>query len=122
MRKMSAAQPKLEISAHVMAKATTLVSRLSRYHSPNAASRVVHIALATRDQMHMGVVNHLPRSWAAVHSDIEATHRRVLFHSYRPELDQVADLSRAFQVKTIFEKKVPACRFGITSVCNSVTG
>jgi hypothetical protein len=30
--------------------------------------------------MHMGVVNRLPSSLAAVHADIEATYQSVLFH------------------------------------------
>ena len=30
--------------------------------------------------MHMGVVNRLPSSFAAVHADIEAAYRNVLFH------------------------------------------
>ena len=88
MRKMSAAQPKLEISAHVMAKATTSVNRLAGYHTPNSASRFLHISLATGDQMHVGVVNRLPSSCAAVHADIEAAYRSIFIEDTDPHFVQ----------------------------------
>ena len=36
--------------------------------------------------MNMGVGNSLSSSFAAIHSDIEATHRRILFHYIDPNL------------------------------------
>ena len=38
--------------------------------------------------MHMGVVNRLPSSFAAVHADIEAAYQSILFHYLDPNLIQ----------------------------------
>jgi hypothetical protein len=47
---------------------------LARYHAPYAASRVLHIALTTRDQVHVSVANSLSCSVTAVNTNIEAAY------------------------------------------------
>ena len=73
---------------HAMAKPAISVNCLTGYHPPNSASRFLHIALAARDQMHMGVVNRLPSSFAAIHADIEAAYRSILFKDIDPHFVQ----------------------------------
>ena len=90
---MAACQPKaagvtLIYRSRARAKVTTSVNCLAGYHAPNSASRFLHIALAARDQMHMGVVNRLPSSFAAVHADIEAAYQSILFHYVGPHFIQ----------------------------------
>ena len=47
------------------------VDSLTGYHTPHATSRVLHVALTTRDQVYVGVADSLPGSIAAVHADVE---------------------------------------------------
>ena len=75
-------------AADAMAKPAISVSCLTGYHSPNAASRFLHIALAARDQMHMGVVNRLPSSFAVIDADIEAAYRNILSMDIDPQFVQ----------------------------------
>jgi hypothetical protein len=51
----------------------SLGDSLTGYHTPHATSRVLHIALTTRDQVYMGMADSLPGSIAAVHADVKAT-------------------------------------------------
>ena len=43
----------------------SLVDSLTGYHTPHATSRVLHVALTTRDQVYVGVADSLPGSIAA---------------------------------------------------------
>ena len=68
-----------------------LVGCLTRYHAPHATPRVLHIALTTRDQVHMGVANSLSGSIAAVHTNVEAAYRSILASLSRPEARPIVD-------------------------------
>ena len=57
---------------------------VGRCELTGAASRVWHIALTTGDQVHMGVADSLPSSFAAIHADIEAAYRSILFQYIDP--------------------------------------
>ena len=48
------------------------VKGLTRYHAPHATSRVLHIALTTRDQVYVSVANSLSRGVTAIHTNVEA--------------------------------------------------
>ena len=61
------------------------VGGLTWYHTPHPASRVLHIALTTRDQVNMGVADSLPRSITTIHTNVEAAHRRVFLRDLGPK-------------------------------------
>ena len=61
------------------------VNGLTRYHPSHAASRVLHVALTTRDQVNMGVANSLSGSITTIHTNVEAAHRRVLLRDLVPK-------------------------------------
>ena len=64
------------------------VGGLTWNYAPYAASRVLHVALTTRDQVYMGVTNSLSGSVAVVHTDVEAAYRSILFHNLDPKAAQ----------------------------------
>lgn len=67
-----------------VARGASSVGSLTGYHPPHTTSRVLHVAMATRDQVDMGVANGLASTLAAVHADVEAAHRSILLHNLGP--------------------------------------
>jgi hypothetical protein len=66
----------------------SLVGGLARYHPPHATSRVLDIALTTRDQVYVGVANSLSGSIAAIHADVEPAYGSILLHYLDPNFIQ----------------------------------
>ena len=64
------------------------VSGLTRYHTPHSTSRVLHIALTTRDQMNMGMTDGLPGSISTIHTNVKTAHRRVLLRDFHAKVVQ----------------------------------
>jgi hypothetical protein len=48
---------------------TSSVGSLTGYHPPHATSRVLHVAMTTRDQVDVGVANGLTSSITTVHAE-----------------------------------------------------
>jgi len=51
-----------------------LVNGLARYHTPHAASWVLHIALTTRNEVYVSMANGLSSDVTVVHTNIEAAY------------------------------------------------
>ena len=65
-----------------------LIDTFAGHHSSDATSRVLHIALATRDEMNVGVTDNLTGYISVVHAYIEATHRGIFLHYLSADLVQ----------------------------------
>jgi hypothetical protein len=108
------------VQVHHSGALKSSVDGLAGNYTPDAALRVLHIALTTRDQVNMGVTNSLSGYVAVVDADVETTHRTIPVHYLGSKfVQQLIDSALSGLNRS---KKVAACRLGITSVCSSVTG
>jgi hypothetical protein len=68
------------VQVHHSGALRSSVDGLAGNYTPDAAPRVLHIALTTRDQVNMGVTNGLSGYVAVVDADVETTHRTIPVH------------------------------------------